>query len=116
MKSTTPNARFWHFTSRCNWVKLTVRPGQTLTTYSRWYNGEGYSWESDSYQIDGEYLLNTYGGGASDCDGRSRSGGELVCKLRELKSKKQWDGELMVPDWKKGDEWQRDYAAEAAGY
>jgi len=116
MKSKTPNARFWTMNHKGNWVKLTIRPEKPVTIHSFSKHDEGCSWESETYEIDGENLILDYAGGGSDCDGRHRSGGKVICPMDQLKSRKQWDGELMLPEWKKEEEWQRDYTAESMGY
>ena len=77
------NARFWTF-HRSAWVKLTLRPGQSLTarTFSR--DDEGSSWEMDTWSHEGDHVLLKWGGGGTDCDGRVSRTGEGVCALDAL--------------------------------
>ncbi|MFK5282448.1 hypothetical protein ACI3PL_23095, partial [Lacticaseibacillus paracasei] len=79
------NVRFWHY---CNlgWVKLKLTPEKPLTIYHRWDNGEGTSWESDTYEIDGSRVVDSWARGATDCDGRVRSGGTLFCEINKLQT------------------------------
>ena len=80
---TTRNARFWTF-HRTAWVKLTLRPGQSLTarTFSR--DDEGSSWEMDTWSHEGDDVLLKWGSGGTDCDGRVSRTGEGVCALDAL--------------------------------
>jgi hypothetical protein len=111
------NARFWHFTRKCNWVKLTVRPDKQLKIHESYYNGEGNSWECDTYYLENGCLINEWAAGGNDSDGRHRSGGTLICKLENLKAEKHWEiKDFYLPKWEKEESWQRDYTAEAANY
>lgn len=66
---TQQNARFW---TLCNggWVKITLRPGQTLTHFVGGPTDEGWHMDSESWSHDGEYIERVCISDGSDCDGR----------------------------------------------
>lgn len=120
------NARFWHWHSPADqWVKITLKPGQSLS----WSQGgpceEGWfrqsiTWE---YDIDEGVVICTHDESGADCDGRYDRGFESHCLLDELQSVPgvaDWEtGEVLGPprpNWEKGRQYQRDHAAEAMGY
>lgn len=116
------NARFWTFW-RCGWVKLTLRPGQSLSASHVGPTDEGYHGEAETWTHDGEIVRSEYTSWGRDCDGRHESGGERVCPLEKLKAANmflQFDIEenrgIFAPWWQDADSYHRDYTAEAAGY
>ena len=52
------NARFWVYSGNAEggWVKLTLKPGQTLTHASGGPCDEGYSYREDSWHHAGDHL------------------------------------------------------------
>ena len=125
-----PSARFWVWWND-GWVKLTLRPGQTL---SHGYSGptdEGWSSEHHNYEYDAETLCVTSHctSDGSDCDGRLTRYYDCECRVDDLHAvppppldeqafcrrsiREFWP---MRPLWKKIGSSQRDYNAEAAGY
>lgn len=110
----TPNARFWDYLNNGR-VKITLRPGQSLT-WSKWYRtDEGWSSEGCTWSHEGDGVRCQYGTDGVDCDGRLRQGGELFAPLADLRTGETVDG-IPYPAWEEIESWQRDYAAEAAGY
>lgn len=120
MLEQTRNVRFW--TWQKGWVKITLRPGQSLTTHRSYHNGEGWSWEAVTWTHDHETVTREWGSGGTDCDGRHSSCGKDCCpldRLAAIESKvgyPQNEPPIYRPDWQDAEQWQRDYAAEAAGY
>jgi hypothetical protein len=58
-----------------------------------------------------------------DCDGRYERGGELVCALGDLAGRDAFaefpiaeNAGIKAPEWRRATGYQRDHAAEAAGY
>lgn len=119
---TERNARWWDWVND-GWVKLTLRPGQSLSHQSGGPTDEGYSWSSETWEYDGRQVRNSFLATGRDCDGRHESGGACVAALGQLAVEFRpldWDrpdGDgVMVPHWEREDRYQRDYSAEAAGY
>ena len=111
------NVRFWHMTPSTNWVKLTLRPGKEIKLHSSRFNGEGTSWECDIYRLEDDKVINDWAHGGNDCDGRHKSGGTLFCAIDKLQSREHWEEKgLMLPQWEKLEQWERDEFAENANY
>ena len=108
------NARFWLFSHNGDWVKLTLKPSQTLSWGSFSEDEEGWTRVSQAWMHEGDRVRMSWYEDGTDCDGRLSAGGELVCPLEALTARSV-DG-LLVPDWDTEQRWQRDYAAEAMGY
>ena len=109
--------RFWHMTPSANWVKLTLRGDKQIKFHSSRFNGEGTSWESDTYYFEGDNVLNEWARGGNDCDGCHKSGGTLCCPIDKLQSREHWEEKgLMLPQWEKLEQWERDTFAENSNY
>ena len=119
---TEDNARFWVW-HRGGWVKLTLRPGQSLTIVERQRTDEGFRQEVNTLTHFGEAVVCEWCETGRDCDGQYEHGGELVCHLANLSIRdahaefpiRQNIG-IKAPEWKRANVYQRDHAAEAAGY
>lgn len=134
------NARFWHW-HRDGWVKLTLRPGQTIEHRMGGSTDEGWSHTSHRWTLAhdwAEFPVPVVRCEAltesCDCDGRLDQGGCWVCPLDELQARDMADPEeagywqggelvtdpinqgILAPRWHREESWQRDYAAEAMGY
>lgn len=113
---TLPNVRFRIFEND-GYVTLTLKPGQTLE-YSRFSrDDEGWTrYGAHWYYDDAERVIrHSWGTDGTDCDGRHSEGRDLVCPIDRLTAYTNGFGDQM-PEWTKTGRWQRDYAAEAAGY
>lgn len=126
MRHNTPNARFWHWHSPGDcWVKITLKPGQSL---QHSYGGpcdEGWHRSTHQWEYDAEsgVVTSTIDESGADCDGRYDSGGEWCCAVADLMAVpgvKDWDGGNVYgpprPLWTKESSFQRDHSAEAMGY
>ena len=116
------NARFW-FYSNAGPVKITLKPEQTLSHHAAWNTDEGWSSVDEEWYYDGEYVFQTTYSDGCDCDGRLGSFNKSKCHVDNLRGREPYthgDAELyagiMLPMWESVDRYQRDYAAEAAGY
>jgi hypothetical protein len=116
------NARFWTFW-RCGWVKLTLRPGQTLSASNGGPTDEGYHGEAEVWTHEGDMVRSEWASWGRDCDGRQEAGGEHVCPLGKLRARDMVEAfdvpenrGIFAPEWERADAWQRDHSAEAAGY
>lgn len=111
-----PNAGLYH---DGGWVRLTLRPGESLNHYSAAPHEEGYSYHDETWRhagdrIDGESVC-----GGSDCDGPISHHWAGYCPIERLAAHRP---DILppdvpgTPDWETADRWQRDVYAEAAGY
>lgn len=111
-----PNARFWVWHGD-GWVKLTLRHGQTLSTYRGGSHSEGCWSEFCSWTHEGDGVRYEHATDGTDCDGRLSSGAKAFCPLGQLKALESCEASgIFRPFWKWGQSSQRDYAAEACGY
>jgi hypothetical protein len=106
-------ARFWTYNNGA--VRIKLNAGQTLRHSHGGPTDEGYHWEANRYSFDGQTVTLEWHSDSRDCDGQMSQGGETVCPIRDLSAGYQDDG-IAFPAWKHVDEYQRDHAAEAAGY
>lgn len=121
----TPNARFWVL-YRGSWVKLSLRPGQKLTTYVYSRHDEGSSFEGDIYRHEGGRVSREWTSGGTDCDGRVVNAGVSACPLGDLHVRDIQRGDpsdyhdgkaFLLPEWVEVKETEvTDTFAQAAGY
>jgi hypothetical protein len=118
------NARFWiwYQPGDC-WVKLTLKPGQSLSVTWGGPHEEGYSYSAETYEFDGQDVICECTTQACDCDGRLDTRVDLICHLDDLRSRDVFADSgledsrgILAPEWNKVTAFQRDYTAEAAGY
>ena len=110
------NARFWHF-GPCGPVKLTLRPGQSLTHSTGGRTDEGWSQSSTRWTHEGETVHLEWCDDGSDCDGRLTRTGENRCALDRLHNGNVCpEFGIVYPDWQEARVSVRDYSAEDAGY
>ena len=110
------NARFW--TYHHGWVKITLKPGQTLTISEWGRTDEGWSSSDETYTHDGEGVRLEWGTDGVDCDGRLSEDGESYLPLASIGigGCVEDEQEVTYNDWLRGPKSKRDYSAEAAGY
>ena len=116
------NARFWQWT-RNGWVKLTLRPGETIVLLDGGPTEEGWFREAIFFEHTGDGVTREAGFEALDCDGRLDRFDDSYCPLDALSARDTFanyacaenDG-IFAPAWERQAASQRDYAAEAAGY
>lgn len=128
---TTRNARFWIF-HNLDWIKLTLRPGQTLEFASGGPTEEGYSYHAQHYEFDTDdgLIRCTEHDNYRDCDGPGERTISYVCPIDQLAAREaepvtEWIGGKIVdtgetrpdrPDWQEERSYQRDVYAEQMGY
>ena len=127
------NARFWEWING-SFVKITLRPGQTL----RWHHGEQTEegWASIDeewhYNERGNEIVNRCEEDERDCDGRFQTTSKSTCDLnflregyqpRCLEEPDQYSPVeveaaqgVIFPKWIKRRAGQRDFEAEKMGY
>lgn len=113
------NARFWVW--ECGgWVKLTLRPGQSLS-YA-WFRTADEGWDSErvTWSHTGNAVECESDSSGADCDGRLDRSSLVSCPLAELQSDPvEADNSgrsIFRPNWERVSASQRDHFAEAAGY
>jgi hypothetical protein len=116
-------ARFW-VCYRSGLVRIKLRKGQELACSEGGQTDEGFSYTGHSWSFDGEEVSYNTVTNARDCDGSISYGHSSYCRLADLKHHVSEDfagddmfATIRFPKWQeRGKGWQRDYAAEAAGY
>ena len=120
------NARFWWMhPCTCEWVRITLKPGEAMDWHHFQYTDEGFSethvgfryceWNPPVVKV--EYFHRD-----RDCDGLHHSGSEVICTIDRLQEEERFacstevDSLIKIPDWKSLPEYQRDFTAESAGY
>lgn len=111
-------------------VRLALRPNEPVSVGGASRDEEGYeswggTWEWDPSEGAHGVIRYRYGYRGCDCDGRYASGGDWVCPIGAsgyYDYSLQWEDDdkrgpvLPVARWTSAGQWQRDMAAEAAGY
>lgn len=105
------NARFWAWINQ-SWVKLLLRPGETITVRRCRTTEEGWEASAVCWEYDGSVVTRTSDSCGCDCDGMIDRTSVSLCAVDELRCD-MIDG-ISVPNWQKENSWQRDHAAEAA--
>ena len=105
------------------WVKLTLRPGQSLTAFQSQPTDEGYHREVNAFTHYGETVVCEWFETGRDCDGRYERGGEMFCDLADLAARDAFaefpaseNVGIKAPEWKRATGYRRDHTAEASGY
>lgn len=127
-----PNARLWHYVSGAGYVKLTMRPGESITIRSGGPTDEGYSYTEETYDYDVEAgtVTLTTDTRARDCDGPLDTLHVCSCPIDQLHARsmaevfdaESWPEEhkaaqgIYTPNWQRLSASQRDYYAESMNY
>ena len=118
--------RFWVWAGSAEggYVKLTLKPGQSLEHSSFDRHEEGWSSSSTTWTHRGDYLTRECCSDGVDCDGRHSTGFddeavEMAPQLDHFSSGEyREDGPVLgwAPVWEDVGSIRRDYSAEAMGY
>jgi len=94
------NVRFWIF-PRLTAVKLTIRPGQTLTYQESHRTEEGYSASSETFIYDEEQklVIDTWATEGRDCDGILRHTGIKCFKIDNAHAGHVDEDGIAYPKW-----------------
>ncbi len=116
MEKQAVNARFWVWV--CDgWVKLTLRPDQTLSHAMSAPTDEGWESKSTIWTHQGDRVSQYSERASRDCDGLCDSQCETSAPLSALAAIEGSEpDDPCRPDWREIRSSQRDYSAEAAGY
>lgn len=96
------NARFWHYSTGTGdgWVKLTLRPGQTLHWHEYHRTDEGHSFQTYTWTHNGDSITRQWSNGGRDCDGHISTTGTDACQLSKLtECQPVIDDDPPQPDW-----------------
>lgn len=117
----TPNARFWVW--ECDgWVRITLKPGQTLSYAGGGPTDEGRSYFAQEWEYDADEMrvISRYHSWGNDCDGPHSYHSEVSCPVIDLEAlpAEMRDGEQFPdrPLWRDRHASQRDVYAEMMGY
>ena len=121
-----PNARFWTLIN-CDWVKLTLKPGEQIHWHISGYHDEGSYWEAEVFEYDQENCLILRGihSGGTCCDGATERHVELKSRLSAIHAAECCEYQngtlepipgMYKPDWREVRNYQRDRFAESMGY
>ncbi len=116
-QATPKTCRFWTYIR--GWVRIKIRPGQTLRHYRSSRHDEGWTSESNEWTLDetGEELQRTVVSDGRDCDGRLTQGCTQFAIAGQRDVYTEESGESYArPVWIDSKAWQRDSYAEAMGY
>ncbi len=108
------NARFWIMWNG-DWVKITLRPGQSISMCAGRNHEEGFSCEAEVYSFDCDVVECAITSWGRDCDGRYDVHMNYHCHVTQLKAHDMDDGTIR-PQWERGHCEQYDQFAEMAGY
>lgn len=117
------NARFWEIVNGGP-VKITLHPGDELHWATGGTDTEGYWKEYRTWVHRGDHVYSAEHMEGRDCDGYISRGHDCVCPLDQLAANDRLQelsefAGILMPAWRQDDDcenWQRDHAAEAAGY
>lgn len=117
------HVRFWDFVND-GFVKLTLKPGQKLRHSQSGQHDEGWWSRANTWEFDGNEVVNQSLDDGTDCDGRLSRGITLACPVERLYARIQelpyapdmGNGAIGLPDWKEVRSGQRDYTSEASNY
>lgn len=115
------NARFWTFINGGP-VKLTLRPGQSLSHSRFAHTDEGWSRESYTWTHHGDRIESAWCEDGRDCDGQLTRRGTGFAQLDKLGENPAWPPDdpnmagVLWPEWEDVETSQRDEFAELAGY
>lgn len=118
------NARFWDY---CNggWVKLTLKPGESLSWHKYTPTDEGHQFIQQNWIHNEDFVSYVEYSAGRDCDGLMEYHTTQRAKLNELHSKPAFielpdgraePGAFQIPNWVLVSGSQRDHSAEAMGY
>lgn len=121
------NARFWVCINGSP-VKITLKPGQSLSWGRASTHDEGWSSEAYCWEFDGEFVHECFISDGRDCDGRLTNVNDWRCPVAELHNgsfpgldyctkleRDEWAG-VQWPAWERTNASVYDEYAQAAGY
>lgn len=113
--ATSKNARFWVWFHNSP-VKLTLKPGKTLSYASGGATDEGWHSESEQFWHEGDVIVRERVSDGCDCDGRLTTTSEYICPLSDLAENFVEEDNLAYPEWIRKNSCQYDEFARTMGY
>jgi len=110
-----PNARFWIYWNQ-NWVKLTLKPTQSVSLNDGRTTCEGFVDHNEVYTHEGDRVGCSITTISKDCDGVFHHYWDGFCELDSLKENPEDENGPARPYWTKESQSQRDLFAERCGY
>ena len=108
------NARFWNYVNGSA-VKLTIRPGQTLSWSQCWRHEEGWSRETVTFSHVGTGVEVESISDGRDCDGYMSAKSSSYCPIANLSKGSIREG-VKFPRWHDPEVEVYDQFAQRAGY
>lgn len=108
------NARFWNYVNGST-VKLTIRPGQTLSWSKCWRHDEGWSRETVTFSHVGTGVEVESISDGRDCDGYVNAKSSSYCPIANLSKGSIREG-VKFPRWHDPEVEVYDQFAQRAGY
>lgn len=117
--------RFWDMSARYNWTKLCIKEGEKIHNHHSESTEEGYKARAILWEREGDIIRRTTIDDGRDCEGRLTHTYVDIVHLNKISSIEVYEittcpnnaiQEFKAPEWEDEKEYQRDYAAEAAGY
>lgn len=116
LKLVAPNAKFWECVNG-DMVKLTIKPGATISWHTSAPDDEGYFYKSISWTHNIDQVEMERDTGGRDCDGSHRQFSSFSCRIKDLdKNPPNEYRDQPIPQWERGSCSQRDEYAERMGY
>jgi hypothetical protein len=125
MKTRGLTARFWEWING-SWVKISLKPNESIRHYQGSNDEEGYSAEFNSWTNEGHRVVSASRFEGRDCDGRMSRTVVSSCSPDRLQHLRAYQCEkfenhhrglpIMRPKWERESSRQFDQYAEAAGY
>lgn len=84
-RSFQTRARLWLYINN-DFVKVTLKPGQTINWYESHPTEEGYHFTQIAVEYDGEDVYLTEVDGGRDCDGQLEHTYKMGCSLANLRA------------------------------
>lgn len=108
--------KFWTYQNGSP-VKIKMRQGDVLHHVSGGPTDEGWHYEMECWEFDGEWVSRNSTSKGLDCDGRLDTYAEATCHVTKMRDGYvEREDNVVYPAWDWSNESQRDYAAEAMGY
>ena len=108
-------ARFWDWING-GYCKLAVPLNCRIRHSIGRIDSEGHSYQETSWTYTKGIVTLSHWTSGEDCDGLYERYCEVFATIDELAEEPREEGEPPTPNWRAGQQEQRDYAAEAAGY
>lgn len=116
MSNTDRTVRFWEYGAPGP-VRISLRPGQTLSHCRSGRTEEGWSYVATRWSYEDGMVIREVISDGRDCDGRLATFATFTCPVEKLNDVRFTpESAIRYPRWNQISAHQRDYQAEAYGY